>query len=243
MPAADSTTAAPIDDTPTTPRAVDPIAPVAAADGKPPKVPVNRETLRQAARLFGYLLPYRGTVLCRDGRAACARPSLGLCFPYLIGSLIDTATRARQPSGRTGGNGSRRSGQCPDRAGQPPRPGGSQPAAPRPTQRLRPAVAAAASASTASSCCCSWSNSRIQAALHVCAGDIVQRRSGEKALVQIRRDTYSRGSSPLPMTFFARRRVGELVQPHLRRPDPDRGHPHRGHAAIPAPDPRCCSAG
>ena len=55
-----------------------------------PKAKVDRESLRQAVELFGYLRPYRG-------RFAAAMASLflgsllSLAFPYLAGSIVDAA--------------------------------------------------------------------------------------------------------------------------------------------------------
>ena len=195
MPAADPTSATPIDDTPTTPRAVDPIAPVAAADGKPPKVPVNRETLRQAARLFGYLLPYRGRFIAAMVALVCST-SLGLCFPYLIGTLIDIATRAAAAH-EAAAAGHAAAAAAPA-AGVPALPGmfvGTGPAWLR-GLGLNGIFALLMVQLTIQSAFTylqvTWFN-----------------EAGEKALVQIRRDTYARLIA-LPMTFFSRRRVGEL---------------------------------
>ena len=187
MPAADPTTADPIDDTPTTTRAVDPIAPVAATDATPPKVPVNRETLRQAARLFGYLLPYRGRFIAAMIALLCST-SLGLCFPYLIGSLIDIATRAAGQAAASAAPG----------AGTLPLPGMFAGAGPAFLRHLglngifALLIVQLTVQSAFTYLQVTWFN-----------------EAGEKALVQIRRDTYARLIA-LPMSFFSRRRVGEL---------------------------------
>ena len=149
----------------------------------PKKVPVNRETLRQAARLFGYLLPYRGKFIAAMAMLLCSS-SLGLAFPYLIGGLINAANRTVLAGAPTGNN---------------------------------PAALALAGAS--SGLLAGWSLNGIlfllvcqlllQAAFSY-AQTIWFNEAGEKALVQIRRDTYARIIA-LPMTFFAQRRVGELA--------------------------------
>jgi len=58
---------------------------------------LTREGLREAARLFGYLLRYRGRFLAAMV-ALFAASLLGLAFPYLAGRLIDGATPG-QPTG------------------------------------------------------------------------------------------------------------------------------------------------
>ena len=150
----------------------------------PPKVPVNRETLRQAARLFGYLLPYRGKFIAAMGALLCSS-GLGLMFPYLIGGLINAANRTVLAGAANGND---------------------------PAANL--ALAGASSGLLAG-----WSLNGILFLL-VCqlllqavfsyAQTIWFNEAGEKALVQIRRDTYARIIA-LPMTFFAQRRVGELA--------------------------------
>ena len=149
----------------------------------PPKVPVNRETLRQAARLFGYLLPYKGKFFAAMG-ALLISSSLGLMFPYLIGSLLNAATRGVLAPAASGNS-----------------------------------VASLALAGASSGPLSRWSLNGV-AALLVCqlvlqaAFTYVQviwfNEVGEKAVVGIRRDTYSRLIA-LPMSFFAQRRVGELA--------------------------------
>ena len=65
-----------------------------------PKAKLTRENLREAAKLFSYLRPYRGLLFA----ACCAlllSSLLSLCFPFLAGSLMDAATPgalARGPS-------------------------------------------------------------------------------------------------------------------------------------------------
>lgn len=56
-----------------------------------PKAKLTKESLREAAALLSYLRPYRGLLI-----AACCTlilsSLLGLCFPFLAGSLMDAAT-------------------------------------------------------------------------------------------------------------------------------------------------------
>jgi ATP-binding cassette subfamily B protein len=58
-----------------------------------PPVKITGESLREAARLYAYLLPYRGkfvaALLC-----LIVSSLMGLAFPYLTGRLIDSAQRA-----------------------------------------------------------------------------------------------------------------------------------------------------
>ena len=68
----------------------DAVATAVTAHGAPPKVPVNKETLREAARLFGYLLPYKGKFFAAMA-ALLVSSGLGLVFPFLIGSLFNIA--------------------------------------------------------------------------------------------------------------------------------------------------------
>ncbi len=149
----------------------------------PPKVPVNRETLRQAARLFGYLWPYKGKFFAAMAALLCSS-LLGLMFPYLLGSMLNSALGPAALSGVANGS---------------------------------PALAALASSSPGP--LSGWSLNGILRLL-VCqlvlqaaftyAQVIWFNEAGEKALVHIRRDTYSRIIA-LPMSFFAQRRVGELA--------------------------------
>ncbi len=68
-----------------------------AANSGPPKVPVTKETLAQAARVFLYLLPYKrkfGVAIL----LLMLSSFFGLAFPYLIGQMLDRA-RATDVSG------------------------------------------------------------------------------------------------------------------------------------------------
>src|SRR5262245_19446718 len=58
-----------------------------------PPVPVTGESLREAARLYAYLLPYLGKFIAA---MLCLLVSslMGLAFPFLTGRLIDSAQRA-----------------------------------------------------------------------------------------------------------------------------------------------------
>ena len=63
-----------------------------------PKARLDRESLRQAMELFGYLRPYRA----RFSAAMVglfASSLLSLCFPYLAGSIIDSALVHTQMGG------------------------------------------------------------------------------------------------------------------------------------------------
>ena len=157
----------------------------------PPKVPVNKETLRQAARLFAYLLPYKGKFFAAMFALLCSS-CLGLMFPFLIGSLFNAAlgsARFAQLAGGIPGMGS--------------------------------------SGAAVSGGAHSWADSLMHGiTLNQVLGLLVCQlllqsgfgymqviwfnEVGEKALVNIRRDTYSRLIA-LPMSFFAQRRVGELA--------------------------------
>ncbi|MBS0656822.1 MAG: ATP-binding cassette domain-containing protein [Verrucomicrobia bacterium] len=68
-------------------------APATGANSTPPKVPVTKENLFQAARVFLYLLPYRGrlsvALLLNMGASA-----FSLAFPFLIGQMLDHARQA-----------------------------------------------------------------------------------------------------------------------------------------------------
>ena len=55
-----------------------------------PKAPLNRESLREALRLFRYVRPYR-TRFFAGLATLLLSASLGLVFPLLAGALIDTA--------------------------------------------------------------------------------------------------------------------------------------------------------
>ena len=157
----------------------------------PPKVPVNRETLKQAARLFGYMLPYKGQFFAAMGALLCSS-SLGLCFPFLIGSLFNAAIGPGHFASLAAGVSGMSAMAHPAAAGVAP----------------------------------SWADSLMHGfTLNQVLGLLVCQlllqsffgyvqviwfnEVGERALVNIRRDTYSRLIS-LPMKFFAQRRVGEL---------------------------------
>jgi ABC-type multidrug transport system fused ATPase/permease subunit len=167
-----------------------PAAPPAAAgklDAAPPKVPVNKETLRQAARLFTYLLPYRGKFIAAMV-ALLISTTLGLAFPYLIGSLIDVALR----------NGHILAAPAPA-----PAPG---------ALGLMPGGLSAHSWPKLSLnevfifLLCQLTLQAVFTYFQVMWFNQV----GERALVNIRCDTYSRLIA-LPMAFFSQRRVGELA--------------------------------
>ena len=70
-----------------------PADPVLTPRADPPKVPVTRESLREAFRLFRYLGPYR-TRLIGALAALLVSTLLGLAFPYLMGRMIDAAQHA-----------------------------------------------------------------------------------------------------------------------------------------------------
>ncbi len=155
-----------------------------AAGNTPPKVPVNRETLRQALRLFTYLLPYRGKFIAAMG-ALFLSTCLGLMFPYLIGSLIDTAWHA------TGGS-----------LG----PGASS----NPLGSLLGGSAPAKLAGLSLNQICAILIGQLVVQSFFTYFQVIWfNEVGERALLSIRRDTYSRIIA-LPMSFFAQRRVGEL---------------------------------
>ncbi len=145
------------------PESVSPPSPAAAVE---PRRRIEPESLRRAARIFRYLLPYRvrflGAML-----ALLTSTSLGLSFPYLTGLLLDGA--------------------------------------------LKPLSATATA----------WSGNINQVALVLLASLALQaffsffssywfNQCGERALVDLRRETFGRLIG-LPMAFFGRRRVGELA--------------------------------
>lgn len=142
----------------------------------PPKVPVNRQTLRQALRLFAYILPYKGRFIAAIVALFLAT-FLGLGFPYLMGSLIDAAIRGHGAAGNLGSL------------------TGGIPTLRRLTvdQIFLLLIAQLLAQAVIAYFQVIWFN-----------------EVGERALVAIRRDTYSRLVS-LPMTFFSQRRVGELA--------------------------------
>ncbi len=66
-----------------------------------PKAKLDRESLRQAVELFRYLRPYR----VRFGAALASLfmgSLLSLTFPYLAGSIIDTAVHSKGPNSMVG---------------------------------------------------------------------------------------------------------------------------------------------
>jgi ABC-type multidrug transport system fused ATPase/permease subunit len=148
----------------------------------PPKVPVNRETLRQAARLFAYLLPYRGKFIAAMV-ALLLSTTLGLGFPYLIGSLIDVALRNGHLLAAGGG------------LGMMPLGGLAGHSFPKLTlnQIFSLLICQLTLQALFTYCQVTWFN-----------------QIGERALVNIRGDTYARLIA-LPMAFFSQRRVGELA--------------------------------
>jgi ABC-type multidrug transport system fused ATPase/permease subunit len=148
----------------------------------PPKVPVNRETLRQAARLFAYLLPYRGKFIAAMA-ALLLSTILGLGFPYLIGSLIDVALRNGHLLAAGGG------------LGMMPLGGLAGHSFPQLTlnQIFSLLICQLTLQALFTYCQVTWFN-----------------QVGERALVNIRGDTYARLIA-LPMAFFSQRRVGELA--------------------------------
>ncbi|GAB1489652.1 ABC transporter transmembrane domain-containing protein [Opitutaceae bacterium] len=142
-------------------------SPHRAAIDRLPKAKLNRETLREAAGLFAYVVPYRswfvvGMLALTVGNAA------GLCFPFLAGALIDAALT---PSGAT----------VPVLGALP----------------LDQVAFVLAGTVTLQACAAFLSSLSFN-------------RVGQKALIDLRRDTYSRLIS-LPMAFFSQRRVGELT--------------------------------
>jgi len=56
-----------------------------------PKAKLTKENLQEARILFSYLRPYQG-LLIATSCALILSSSLGLCFPFLAGSLMDAAT-------------------------------------------------------------------------------------------------------------------------------------------------------
>jgi len=62
----------------------------AAAAGRAPSVPINRESIRETIQLLRYLAPYRRRFLL-GLFCLFLGSSLGLCFPLLAGGLIDAA--------------------------------------------------------------------------------------------------------------------------------------------------------
>ena len=160
----------------------DAVATAVTAHGAPPKVPVNKETLREAARLFGYLLPYKGKFVAAMA-ALLVSSSLGLTFPFLIGSLFNAALGAGKIS----------------------LPMVASTAASGPFGALSHRVDALSLNGVLGLLVVLLVTQAIFSYVQV----IWFNEVGEQALVHIRRDTYSRLIA-LPMSFFAQRRVGEL---------------------------------
>jgi ABC-type multidrug transport system fused ATPase/permease subunit len=63
------------------------------AAARAPKVPLNRESLRETIQLLQYLSPYRRRFLLGLG-CLLVGSGMGLCFPLLAGGLIDAALHA-----------------------------------------------------------------------------------------------------------------------------------------------------
>ena len=131
-----------------------------------PKAKLNRENLREAARLFAYLRPHQGLLLAACG-ALILSSLLSLCFPFLAGSLMDAAT--------------------PGAAAHSP---GWLPHNINLVALLMIAVLAVQATSTF---------------FH----SSTMTKVGQRAVADLRRDTYARLIC-LPMSFFGQRRVGEL---------------------------------
>ncbi|HEY0967360.1 MAG TPA: ABC transporter transmembrane domain-containing protein [Opitutaceae bacterium] len=138
-----------------------------AAIDRLPKAKLNRESLREAAGLFAYVLPYRGW-FAAGMLALTVGNAAGLCFPFLAGALIDAALT---PGGAT----------VPVLGALP----------------LDQVALVLAGTVTLQACAAFLSSLSFN-------------RVGQKALIDLRRDTYSRLIS-LPMAFFSQRRVGELT--------------------------------
>ncbi len=163
----------------------DAVATAVTDHNAPPKVPVNRETLAQAARLFAYLLPYKGKFIAAMV-ALFAATGLGLMFPFLIGSLFNVALGPKMMAAALAT------------------------ASPAPVDTH--VLGSIASRLNGLSLNGVLAVLVVQLILQAAFGYLQViwfNEVGEKALVHIRRDTYARLIA-LPMTFFAQRRVGEL---------------------------------
>lgn len=68
----------------------------AGPNSGPPKVPVTKENLVQAARVFLYLLPYKGRLTVALALNMCAS-FFSLAFPFLIGQMLDHAQKTGGP--------------------------------------------------------------------------------------------------------------------------------------------------
>jgi len=131
-----------------------------------PKARLNRENLREAARLFAYLRPHRGLLLAACG-ALILSSLLSLCFPFLAGSLMDAAT-----------------------------PGGTVHAPawlPHNINLVALLMLTVLAVQATSTFFHSTTMTKV----------------GQRAVADLRRDTYARLIC-LPMSFFGQRRVGEL---------------------------------
>ncbi len=133
---------------------------VAADSSAPPKVPVNRDTLREAARVFLYLLPYKEKFFTSLAFLLISS-ALSLAFPFLIGKMLD-GTQA----------------------------GGGGIAAINQTAFLLMLVLGTQ-------------------ALFSFFSSLWFAQCGQRGLYDLRCEVYGRMIS-LPMSFFAKRRVGEL---------------------------------
>ena len=125
------------------------------------KVPVNKETLRQAARVFLYLLPYKRKFFASLFLLLISS-TLSLAFPYLIGKMLD----GTQPGGVANGV---------------------------PINGIALTLMAVLAAQ----------------ALFSFFSSLWFAQCGQRGLFDVRCEVYARLIS-LPMSFFARRRVGEL---------------------------------
>ena len=163
----------------------DAVATAVTDHNAPPKVPVNRETLAQAARLFAYLLPYKGKFIAAMV-ALFAATGLGLMFPFLIGSLFNVALGPKMMAAALA----------------------TASPAPVDTHALG-SVAGRLNGLTLNGVLVVLVVQLVLQAAFGYLQVIWFNEVGEKALVHIRRDTYARLVA-LPMTFFAQRRVGEL---------------------------------
>jgi ABC transporter fused permease/ATP-binding protein len=131
-----------------------------------PKTKLTKDSLREAAALLAYLRPYRGFLMA----AFCAlilSSLLGLCFPFLAGSLMDAATI------------------------------GGPPHKPSWLPHNINLIALIMLGVLAVQATCTFFHSTSMVKI------------GQKALADLRRDTYARLIC-LPMSFFGQRRVGEL---------------------------------
>jgi len=131
-----------------------------------PKARLNRENLREAARLFAYLRPHRGLLLAAGG-ALILSSLLSLCFPFLAGSLMDAASP------------------------------GAVPHSPAWLPHSINLVALLMLAMLAVQATSTFFHSTTMT------------KVGQRAVADLRRDTYARLIC-LPMAFFGQRRVGEL---------------------------------